>query len=141
MKIPSKLKQKFQTLVFTRPDGVEVFVSIIKLVWAAFILASADHYLQDHIFYFLSGSALVSFYGYVLLVNAIVKLWAWWSDNICLQKWMTFIGLLMWIFIAVNTYFSDLPKFTLIQFMVLIVSDFWLYIRLGALRNVRSSSD
>ena len=141
MKVPLKFKQKFQTLIFTRPDGVEVFVSIIKFLWATFILTNADSYLENHIFYFLSGSALVSFYGYVLLVDALVKLWAWWSDNIPLQKWMAFVGLLMWIFIAVNTYFSDLPKFTLIQFMVLIVSDFWLYIRLGALRNVRSSSD
>jgi hypothetical protein len=134
------IRKKFSNVIYAGPpDGVEAFVSLTKIVWGLFILLVRDEYLSKNIFYFGDDHAVSCVIGTLLILDGILKIWAWITDRIRLRRILSGIGMCFWIFVWLNTYFSDLPKFTLIQFTVLIICDFWLYLRLGVLRNDKSS--
>lgn len=133
------IRKKFSNVIYAAPDGVEAFVSLTKIVWGLFILLVRDEYLSKNIFYFGDDRAVSCVIGMLLILDGILKIWAWITDRIRLRRILSGIGMCFWIFVWLNTYFSDLPKFTLIQFTVLIICDFWLYLRLGVLRNDKSS--
>jgi hypothetical protein len=132
-------REKVYNVIYIPPDGVEVFVSVMKIVWGVTLLFLVDDYIKTNIFYFADNNVVRCVIGFLMLVDGFFKLWAWLRDKVDLRKWLAGVGLCFWIFVFINTFFSTLPRFTLIQFMVLIISDFWLYLRLGALRNDKLS--
>lgn len=135
------VREKLYNVVYSPLDNIELFVSVIKLVWGCFLIFNNTTFLFDNVFFFIDTRIISTGFGVFLSIAGMLKLWAWLSDKLWLRKRVALMGMCGWLFLLVSTQMTVLPKFSMIQFMVLMLSDFWLFLRLGALRNDKSSTD
>jgi len=133
-------KHRLYDVLYTSPDFVEVFIGIIKIVWGTSIILDTVS-PTIHPFYFDTNEPLSNVIGALLILVGFAKIIAWINEWRNWRKIMACMVMCGWIFLMVNTALSDMPPTSLIQFSVLVISDFWLYLRLGALMNGRHHTD
>lgn len=128
------LDKKIHNLLYSPPDQVELYIITIKVIWSLYLIFSNI----SNQFYFINSQMISVLFGIILLFDAILKFGSYITDHNKIRKLLALAGMVGWIFIIVGTLLSKLPNFTMIQFLVLMVGDAWLYLRLGALNNDRS---